>query len=143
MLFCVPTVVLLMSAGHIYASFVSEHGMAFMSVMITGIFGFIALMLQFVAAILFPISMAQYSRGMNLKPAMSPMSNFGYVVEMGAPYWMKATGFWFFLTGNIVVYILGPALYVNLPIQVVLAVLGYSSLVVSSRYALDQLQTKI
>jgi hypothetical protein len=143
MLFCVPTVVLLMSAGHVYASFVSEHGMAVMSVLITGIFGLVALTLQFLAAIIFPISLAQYARGMNVKPAIHPLNNIGYAVTMGSRFWFKASGFWLFLMGNIVVYILGPAWYVNVPVQAMLAFLGYVSLIVSSRYALNELQNEL
>lgn len=143
MIFCVPTVVLLMSAGHIYASFVSEHGMAYMSVFITGVFGFVALVLQFLSAIIFPVSLAQYARGMNIKPAINPLNNIGYVVTMGAEYWIKAAGFWLFLMGSIIVYILGPAFYVNVPIQIALAVLGYVSLIVSSRFALNELQVNL
>jgi hypothetical protein len=143
MLFCLPTVVLLMSSIQIYASFVSEHGMAFISVLITGFFGLIALVFQFLFAILFPISLAQYARGLNIKPAIHPMNNIGSVISMGAEYWMKAAGFWFFLMGSIAMYILGPPLYVNIPIQVLLAVCGYASLIVSSRFALNELQTKL
>jgi len=143
MLFCVPTVVLMMTGFQIYASFTGEHGIAFMSVIVSGVFGLLALAVQFASAVLFPVSMAQYARGMNLKPAISPLANLGYVSEMGAEYWMKAAGFWFFLAGNILVYIQGPVWYVNVPLQIILAVGGYASLIVSSRFALNQLQTKL
>jgi hypothetical protein len=62
---------------------------------------------------------------------------------MGAEYWIKAAGFWLFLMGSIIVYILGPAFYVNVPIQIALAVLGYVSLIVSSRFALNELQVNL
>jgi hypothetical protein len=143
MLFCVPTVVLLMSGFHVYGSFKSEHGMAIMSVLITILFGFLALACQFLFTILFPISLAQYARGMNVKPAIHPLNNIGYAMTMGAPYWLKAAGFWAFLMGSIAVYILGPVWYVNFPLQVVLAVVGYVSLIVSSRHALSELQTNL
>ncbi|MFA5503953.1 MAG: DUF4013 domain-containing protein [Vulcanimicrobiota bacterium] len=143
MLFCLPTVVLMMTGFQIFASFRGEHGIAIMSVLVSAIFGLVALSLQFITAAMFPVAMAQYGRGMNLQPAMSPLANFSYVMEMGAAYWKKAAGFWFFLFGNIIVYIHGPIWYVNVPIQVALAVLGFTSLVIAARFALNQLQTKL
>lgn len=143
MLFCVPTVVLLMSFAHVYASFTSEHDMSIMSTLITFIAGIVALLAQFAFSIIFPIALAQYARGLHLKAALDPMANIGNMLEMGAQFWAKASGFWFFLIGYIVIYIVGiEQWYVSIPIQVAFAVVGFTSLIVSSRFALSQLQPK-
>lgn len=143
MLFCVPTVVVLMSSAQTYAWIVSEHGLNFISFAVTGIFGLLALIAQFFVACMFPIAMAQYSRGLSIKPALDPLANFGYVSQMGAAFWTKASGFWLCLFGNMVLYIYGPAFFIDLVIRIVLCMLGFASLVVSSRYAIEQLQTKL
>ena len=100
-------------------------------------------MVQFFCTIIFPIALAQFGRGMNIKPAMHPMTNLGFAFEMGAPFWIKASGYWFFLLASMVLFIQGVSFWVNLPIQLILGMLAYASLIVSGRYALHQLQTRL
>ena len=136
MLFCLPTVVILMSAVQTYTWLNSEHGMNILSFLITAVFGIIALVAQFICALLFPLSLAQYARGMNLKPALHPLANLGHIYEMGAPYWLRGAGWWLFLIGYTVLYVVGPVWWINIPLQLLLAVVGFVSLIISSRFAL-------
>ena len=143
MLFCLPSVVVLMSSFQAYGWIVSEHGLNVLSFVVTGVFGLIALAAQFLVALIFPIALAQYSRGMNIKPALDPMANLGYAFEMGAPFWFKATGYWLFLLGSMILTLLGINFWVDLLIRFVLAGLGFISLYISSKYALNELQTNL
>jgi Protein of unknown function (DUF4013) len=143
MLYCVPTIVVLMSSAQTYAWLKSEHGMNYLSFCVTSLFGLLALVVQFLCTAIFPVALAQYARGMNIKPAVDPMANLGYVFSMGAPYWAKVSGYWIFLLGSMVLFIQGINFWVDLPIRFLLSGLGFASLVVSSRYALGQLQTKL
>ena len=143
MLYCVPTVVVLMSSAQTYAWLKSEHGINYLSFLVTAAFGLLALLVQFLCAILLPIALAQYARGTSLRIAVDPLANFGNAMSMGVPFWIKASGYWAFLLANIILFIQGPAFWVDLPIRVALCVLGFASLVVSSRYALNQLHTKL
>jgi len=143
MLMTAPTVVVLVSAGKTYAFFKSEISLGLFSTLLAAVFGLLALAAQFVISAMFPVSLAQYARGMNFKPAIDPMANFGYVMQMGSKYWHKASGLWLFLAGSMLLFVLGWPNYVSLPLFVGLAGLGYASLVVSSRYALYQLKTKL
>lgn len=143
MAFCLPTVVVLMSSFQTYGWLKNENGVAILSLLTTCLFGLLALVVQFFVTALFPVALAQYARGLNIKPAIDPMANFGFIFEMGMPYWVKASGWYLFHLGYIVVYILGPAWWINLPLQLLFAGVGYASLIVSSRYAASQLQTRL
>ena len=143
MLYCLPTVVVLMSSAQTYAWVKSEHGLNVLSFLVTAGFGFVALAIQFLCTIIFPIALAQYGRGMSLKPAIDPMKNLGFALEMGAPYWIKASGYWFFLLASMVLFIQGISFWVDLPLRLALGMLGLASLFVSGRYALHQLQTRL
>lgn len=139
MLYCLPTVVMLMSAVQTYTWLNSEHGMNILSFLITAVFGLIALAVQFICALLFPVSLAQYARGMNLKPALHPLANLGHIFDMGSPFWIKGVGWWVFLIGYTVLYVVGPVWWINIPLQFLLAVVGFVSLIISSRFALGHL----
>ena len=143
MLYCVPTVVVLMSSAQTYAWLKSEHGMNVLSFVVTCLFGLVALAVQFFCTALFPVALAQYARGMSLKPAVEPMANLGYVFSLGAPFWLKVSGYWIFLLGSMLLFIEGINFWIDLPLRFLLCLLGYASLIVSSRYALNELQTKL
>lgn len=143
MLLTAPTVVVLVSAGKTYAFFKSEIGLGVFSTLLAAIFGLLALAVQFVIAAMFPIALAQYARGLNLKPAVDPMANFGFVMQMGGVYWHKVSGLWLFLAGSMLLFVLGWSNYISMPLFIGLAGLGCASLIVSSRYALSQLKTKL
>ena len=143
MAFCLPTVVILMSAFQTFAWLKSENSINIISFCLTGIFGLAAVAGQFVMALIFPIALAQYARGLNIKQALDPLANMGTVMEMGAPYWTKAWGYWAFLAGNIVIWIADVNFFADLALRIVVTMLGFASLIVSSRYALNQLQTKL
>lgn len=143
MLYCVPTVVVLMSSAQTYAWIKSEHGINYVSFIVTALFGLLALTVQFLCTILFPVALAQYSRGTSLRVSVDPLANFGNAISMGLPFWIKASGYWAFLLGSMVLFIQGPAFWIDLPIRFLLCGLGFASLIVSSRYALTQLQTRL
>lgn len=143
MAFCLPTVVVGMSYFQNVGWFRGESGINIFSFLLTNVFGLLALGLQFFVALTFPIAAAQYARGMNIKPAIDPLANIGFAFEMGSKYWFKATGFWLALCANIVLFVVSPAFWIDLLIRFVVTGLGFASLVVASRYALNLLQTKL
>ena len=139
MLFCLPTVVILMSALQTHSWLNNEHGINILSFLITAVFAVIALAIQFICALLFPVSLAQYARGLNLKPALHPLANLSHIFEMGAPFWLKGAGWWVFLIGFTILYVVGPVWWINIPLQLLLATVGFVSLIISSRFALAHL----
>ena len=143
MLVGLPSIVILLSLGHLYAWFASEHGMSTMSLLLTSGLGLVALIVQFLFALIFPVALAQYARGVNIKQAMHPMAGLGIVFELGAPFWNKAAGYWLFLVSTMGITVFEFNFFVDLLIRLCLAFLGFASLVVASRYAAGQIQTKL
>lgn len=137
MAFCVPTVVVLMSAFQTYGWLKSENGINIISFTLTSMFGLAALAAQFGTAVLFPVAIAQYARGLNIKQALDPMSNFGFALELGATYWFKASGYWLFLASNLALWIIDANFFTDLIARLLFTMLGFASLIVSSRYALS------
>lgn len=143
MAFCLPSVVVGMSYFQNVGWFRSGNGINIFSFLLTNLFGLLAVGVQFLVAITFPIAAVQYARGLHMKPAIDPIANVGFAIEMGSRYWLKAAGFWFALTANIVLFVVSPTFWLDLVIRIAVTGLGMASLIVSSRYALYQLQTKL
>lgn len=70
----------------------AEVSVPFTSVILYFIIGFLGMVAQAIVASSFPVAMAQYSRGRDIMPALSPVGNAMTVVEMGAEYWVKSLG---------------------------------------------------
>lgn len=141
--FAAPSVVVGLSLFQNYGWLRDEGGVSIFSFLLSNLFALLAIGVQFFITITFPIALAQYARGMNLKPAVDPLANFGFAMEMGAKYWFKAAGFWLMLCANVVFFVVGLRFVYYLPLAFVTSFLGFASLVVASRYALGQLQTKL
>jgi hypothetical protein len=143
MLFCFPSVVVCLSALQAYGWTDSEFGVNILSALVTSVFGLLALAVQFLFGAIFPIALAQYARGVHIKTALDPMAAVGSFYEMGAPFWWKTTGYWLFLLASMVLTLMGINFWIDLVLRLGLASLGFASLIVASRYALGQLQTKL
>lgn len=139
LIYGLPTILTLFAYFQIYTMFHSEiMEFKLVSFLLNMIFLLTGLFFQFVVAASFPVSLAQYSRGKDLRPALSPFDNGMTVLQMGADYWKKASG----LAGGLIVMTAvvfqGVPFLVSLVLFLVLMGGAFVSTVLASRHALAE-----
>lgn len=124
----------------------SEVHVSLVSMLIFGIIGLLGIAGQCMAAASLPVALAQSSRGKDLRPALSVISNAVTVIEMGADYWKKAAGVAIGLMGMTAIFItggFGMPWWASTPLCLILGAAGFVGLVLSSRHALDFLSPEV
>jgi hypothetical protein len=124
----------------------AEVSISIMSVLIFIIIGAVGLMIQSVIAASFPVALAQYARGKDLRPALAPLTNAITVVEMGMEYWLKSAGVavgmltitFYFISGGF-----GMGAFLSTVIWALVNAVFFISLVLASRMALDHVAAEL
>jgi hypothetical protein len=121
----------------------SELSIPFMSLLVSLVIGLVGLAGQVLAAASFPVALAQYARGKDLRPALAVLPNAVTVVEMGMPYWIKVSGVVFGMLSMTVLSIIGLVWYLNLPVCLAIFAIFFVSLTLSSRFALAHITAEL
>lgn len=104
---------------------------------IIGLAGFLA---QCLSTLSLPVALAHYARGTDIRPALAVVPNILTVTEMGLDYWKKAAGVTLGILGVTLVFVtsgLGLDWYLSFPLSFLLSAIGFVSLVLASRHALE------
>ncbi len=145
MLFTVPTIAFLFSSFNVMIWLRADEDsgvrLGLFSILLMLLLGLGALLLQFLTASMLPVALAQYARGKDLKPALSPIDNASRVIEFGAAYWLKTSGFVIALLGVLILNMVQIPFYASLAVTFVLFCIAFVSLILASRHALVELTT--
>lgn len=139
LIYGLPTILTLFAYFQIYTMFHSEiMEFKLVSFLLNMVFLGIGLFFQFVVIASYPVSLAQYARGKDLRPALSPFDNGMTVLQMGMAYWKKALG----LAGGFIVMTAvvfqGVPFIVSLVLYLLLMGAAFISTVLASRHALAE-----
>ncbi len=143
LIFSVPTGVFLFSFVNVSVYFRAAEDairMSFFSLIPIILIGLAALALQMLAGLMLPVALAEYARGKDLRPALSPVNNALRVVEYGAQYWLKAAGVPIALLGLVLLSMIQLPFKLNIIIPFFLAAWAVLSLILGGRYAVSQLE---
>ena len=143
MLLLVPMIVVLMSVGQSYAWLFGKFDVNWMSFLTTALFGLLAAAAQVVIAGTLPIALAKYAQGQEIRACMSMLNNFALVFEMGGNYIKKASGLCFGSFAMILLYGLDVHWLLYGPLQAVVAIWAFQSLLLGGRHALQHLMESV
>lgn len=116
------------------------------SVLLWLLIGLVGIVLQLVIAATLPISLAQYARGKDLRPALAVIPNAMTVIEMGFPYWLKAAGAALGLMAMTIIFITGGfgfGFAISTIVWLLVAAAMFVSLALSSRFALAHVAAEL
>ncbi len=116
------------------------------SVLLYFVIGGLGLAAQAVIAACFPIALAQYARGLDLVPALSPINNAMLVVEMGMGFWSRALGTAAGMLLMTIIFITGGFglnWFFSTLLCFAVCCWAFVSLALSSRYALEHITAEL
>jgi hypothetical protein len=144
-LFAIPAVPTGLAVLQMYAFLRpgSELSLPIMSLLVSLIIGCLGLAGQVLAASSFPVALAQYARGKDLRPALAVLPNAITVVEMGMTYWLKVSGVVFGMLSMTVLFIVGLPWYLNFPVCFAIFAIFFVSLALSARFALAHVAAEL
>jgi hypothetical protein len=156
MMFAIATIPVGLAAFQLYAFFRPPNELApelhqklavpITSLILYFLIGAAGMAVQAVIAASFPVSLAQYARGKDLRPALAVLPNAMTVLEMGFQYWLKAAGVAIGLMAMTVIFITGGfgfGFIVSTLVWLVISATMFVSLVLSSRFALSHVAAEL
>lgn len=127
-------------ANEIVPEMHQEVHVSIVSVILFALIGLVGFLAQCLAAASLPVALAQSARGKDIRPALAIIPNAVTVTEMGFDYWKKAAGVAFGLLGMTSIFVTGAfgmPWYLSTPVCLLICAIGFVSLVLASRHALE------
>lgn len=143
LLFTVPTIGFVLSFTNIAIYFrASEDAirMSFFSLIPILLICLVALALQMLVGLMLPVALAEYARGKDLRPALSPWDNALRAFEFGPNYWKRAIGVPVAFFGLVMLMMMPLPYGLSYLVQFLLTAWAFLALVLGGRYAVGQLE---